>query len=147
MLLAVLGALVSMGVRPGSEAGAGTCPRSFGDTQLAAVLLWDDAGGSMAPAPEVRRLKPEDLEALADPEDTESCRRLLAALPDTVQPGTLSTRRVGLYRAGHLFIVAMVAHHAPAEPDGITRGDPGLERPGETRIYGRDYRLLATYQN
>jgi hypothetical protein len=147
VLLVLVATLVSRRMRPDSEAGVVSCPPGGRGTQLAAMLLWDNAGGSMAPAPEVRRLRPKDLTALTEPADAERCRHLLAALPDTLRPGVLSAHQVGLFQAGDLFIVVVVSHHSPAELRGISRGDPAPERPGETRIYGRDYRLLATYPN
>jgi hypothetical protein len=123
------------------------CPRDRAQTQLAAMLLWENAGGSMAPAPEVRRLKPAELTPLVDSEDADSCRRLLAALPDSLTPGALSRHHVGLYRAGDIYIVAVVANHTPREVDARSRGDESADPAGETRVYGRDFQLLARYSN
>jgi hypothetical protein len=101
----------------------------------------------MAPAPEVRRLRPADLTALADPEDAESCRRLLAALPDTLRAGGRGGAQLGLYRVGELYIVAWVPALSPAELDALSRGDASVERPGETHVFGRDFRRIAIYPN
>lgn len=149
LLLTVVGALVARFLRPEPEAGARVmaCPRDRAQTQLAAVLLWENAGGSLAPAPEVRRLKPAELTPLVDPEDAESCRRLLAALPDSITLGALSRHHVGLYRARDLFIVAVVANHTPREVDAKSSGDTSAVLTGETRVYGRDFRLRARYSN
>jgi hypothetical protein len=149
VLLTVVGALVARFVRPEPEAGAGAaaCPRDRAQTRLAATLLWENAGGSMAPAPEVRRLKPAELTSLVDSEDAESCRRLLASLPDSIAPGALSRHQVGFYRAGDVYIVAVVANHTPRDLDDRSRADASIDRAGETRVYGRDFRLLARYSN
>jgi hypothetical protein len=123
------------------------CPRDRAQTQLAAMLLWENAGGSRAPAPEVRRLEPAELTPLVDSEDADSCRRLLAALPDSLTPAALSRHQVGLYRVGDIYVVSVVANHTPREVDAMARGAASADRAGETRIYGRDFRLLARYSN
>lgn len=146
MLLAVTGVVVAWGLRRG-DGEVVDCPRGFAQTQLAAVLLWENAGGSMAPAPEVRRLSPDDLRPLSDPDDSEACRQLLAALPDTLLSGTGVPNMLGLYLVGDLYIVAIVPGQTPAEVDALARGDEISERPGQTRVYNRDFRLIETYLN
>ena len=145
-LLAGTGAVVAWGLRRGDREVV-DCPRSFAQTQLAALLLWEDAGGSMAPAPEVRRLSPDDLRVLSDPDDSEACRQLLAALPDTLRSGGGAPSMLGLYQVGDLYIVAVVPGQTREEVDALARGDEIPERPGQTRLYGRDFRLIETYSN
>jgi hypothetical protein len=147
ILLAVAGGTVWWGTRGGDIVTGTACPRSHGPTQLAALLLWEDAGGSLAPAPEVRRFSTDDLRPLTDPGDAESCRQLLATLPDTLAAGAHGPYLLGLYQVGDLYIVAIVPRSSPAEAEAIARGDEVAERPGATRIYGGDFRLIETYRH
>lgn len=146
LLVAMSGPLLAiLFCRGGNEGSA--CPRSFAQTHLAALLLWDNAGGTMGAAPEVMSAHPNDLRALADSTDAESCRRLRAQLPDTLQAGLFAPNFYAFYQVGEIYIVPIVPNLKPSEIEAMDRGDFSNERTGTTYVFDREYRLLATYPN
>ena len=138
------GALVSVVFR-GSDENA--CPRTYPSTEVTAMLLWDQTGGLMGAAPEVMNENPADLRALADPEDTDACRRLRALLPDTLRAGPLAANSVAFYRVGEIFIVPVVPNPTRSEIAAMERGEFTVTRSGTTFVVDADFTLLATYPN
>jgi hypothetical protein len=138
------GALVSIVFR---RSDANACPRTYPSTDVTALLLWDQAGGLVGSVPEVMAENPNDLHALADPEDSDVCRRLRALLPDTLKAGPLAPNSVAFYRAGDVFIVPVVPNPTRSEIAAMERGEFTAGRSGTTYVYDAELTLLATYPN
>ena len=89
---------------------------------------------------------PEDLVLLEDPADSELCRRLAAAIPDTLAVGGPGAPFfTAFYEVGNVYVTPIVPRVTPAEMDAEARGETILWKEGVTLVFDRDLEtLLAT---
>ncbi|HUP20054.1 MAG TPA: hypothetical protein VM778_08890 [Gemmatimonadota bacterium] len=126
------------------------CPAAVGgDTHLAAVLLWNSPEFPLlASAASDGAPHPEDLRPLEGEADAEACGRILAAIPDSLQPlGILAPFHAAFYQAGGLYVAPVLPRVTQAEIEAESRGEWVEHKTGLTFVFGPDLELLAAIEN
>lgn len=153
---ALLGALVAATVaaiawptlRPGARSEI-PCPPEIGlDTRLAATLLWEAPENPLlAAASPARGLLPEDLRLLAEA-DFAACGRILAAIPDSLQPlGLYAPFHAAFYEVGGLYVAPVLPRVTPGEMSAEVFEGKRIDKKGVTFVFDPEFRLLAALEN
>lgn len=122
------------------------CPREFPQTRLAATLLW--SGQSHGWPPPGSAASPEDLELLADPDDSGTCARLAALLPDTLAIGGPGAPFfTAYYRVPGAYVVPVVPRVSRSEIEAEARGETTLWKEGITFVFDGRFEPLLLIPN
>jgi hypothetical protein len=129
--------------RPGE---GDNCPRELGQTRLAATLLWSQPSHDWPPPGSAA--SPEDLKRLEDPDDSETCARLSAAIPDSLAVGGVGAPFfTAYYRVADAYVVPVVPRVTRAEIEAEERGETILWKVGVTLVIDRNFELLLAVPN
>lgn len=151
MLILALGVGIGFSkLRSEESSGAGSCPREFAQTRMAATLLWNtpDVGYvDYGPSP-VAGHHPDDLRVLVTETDAETCVRIAAVIPDSLKPlGLFAQRFAAFYELKDLYVAPVVPTVTPEEIAAEMRGERMLDEVGVTFVLDRDLRVLAAVEN
>lgn len=132
------------------EPGRRSCPQEFPQTRMAATLLWNvpDVGyAEPAPTP-VDGYHPDDLRLLETDGDGETCGRIHAAIPDTLEPlGILAPRFAAFYQVGDVYVVPVEPALSPKEIDAEARGETMIDKVGIVFVFDREMNVLAAIEH
>ena len=117
------------------------CPREFPQTRMAATLLWSQQTHAWPPPGSAAT--PEELALLVDPEDSETCARLAALVPDTLAVGgSVAPFFTAFYRVGGAYVVPIVPRVTRAEIEAEARGETIHWKEGLTLVFDGDFQPL-----
>jgi hypothetical protein len=132
--------------RAGRRDESDACPREFPQTRLAATLLLGQPGQIRLPSGGAPT--PEDVALLVDPEDSGTCARLAALVPDSLAiGGPAAPFFTPFYRVGGAFVVPIVPRVSRAEIEAEARGETILWKEGLTLVFDGDFQPLFQLPN
>jgi hypothetical protein len=147
LLIAAVGVAVVVVLARGARRDpSAACPREFPQTRMAATLLWSQQGHAWPPPGSAAM--PEDLALLVDPDDSETCARLAALIPDTLAVGGLGRPFfTAFYRLPGAYVVPVVPRVTGSEIEAEVRGETILWKEGITLVFDGDFRPLLQVPN